>query len=140
MSQAFWALDVDTHQPVCFPIRTASRNVGDATPELTKLAEAILQPSPCQLLVLADTEHFSSELISDIHGRTGMDLLVPMPNKRTYRQRFEQIPQQEFKTRWAGFATAKGPIDISGEKPDVYHRFVERYGERSDDWYFTGFM
>ena len=104
------------------------------------LTEAILQPTPGQTLVVADTEHFSGELISDIHQRTGLDLLVPLPNRKPYRQAFEAIPQEQFTRRWAGFATAKLPIEIKSRNPGKYYQFVERYGERSDDWYFKGFL
>ena len=93
MAQTFWVLDTDTFQPICFTTGTASRSVVDATPQLMDLTEAILQPEPGQSLVVADTEHFSGELISDIHQRTGLDLLVPLPSRNTYRKKFEAIPE-----------------------------------------------
>jgi hypothetical protein len=140
MAQTFWVLDADTHQPVCFTTGTASRSVIDATPELMDLSESILQPSAGQTLVVADAEHFSGELISDIHQRTGIDLLVPLPNRQTYRKAFEAIPQEQFKRRWAGFATIKQPIQLKGRNPGQYYQFIERYGERSDDWTYKGFL
>ncbi len=140
MAQTFWVLDADTHQPVCFTTGTASRSVVQATPELMDLTETILQPSPERTLVLADAEHFSGELISDIHQRTGLDLLVPLPGRKTYRQAYEAMPQEAFKRRWAGFATAKALFEIKTRNPGRYYQFVERYGERRDDWHFKGFV
>lgn len=139
-AQTFWALDADTHQPVCFTTGPASRSVVAATPELMNLAEAILRPSPGQTLVVADAEHFSGELISDIHRRTGLDLLVPIPNRKRYRKTLAAIPEEQFTRRWAGFATAKLPIEIKYRHPGKYHQFVERYGERPEDWFYKGFL
>ena len=140
MAQTFWALDADSHQPLCFTTGTASRSVVDATPELLNLAEEILQPSPSQTLVVADSEHFSGELISDVHQRTGFDLLVPMPNRRSYRKAFQEIPEDQFTRRWAGFATAKLPIELKRRNPGRYYQFVERFGERSDEFRYKGFL
>ena len=140
MAQTFWVLDADTFQPVCFTTGTASRSVVSATPELMDLVQTILQPLPGQILVLADSEHFSGELISDIHQRTDLDLLVPLPNRKTYRRAFEAIPEDQFTRRWAGFATTKLPIKLKGRNPGEYYQFVERYGERSDDYHYKGFL
>jgi hypothetical protein len=140
MAQTFWVLDADTFQPVCFTTGTASRSVVDATPELMDLAQTILQPSPGQILVVADSEHFSGELISDIHQRSGLELLVPLPNRKTYRKAFEALPEDQFARRWAGFATAKLPIELKNRHPGEYYQFVERYGECSADYRYKGFL
>jgi hypothetical protein len=140
MAQTFWALDADSHQPLCFTTGTASRNVVDATPDLLNMAEEILKPSPSQTLVVADSEHFSGELISDVHQRTGFDLLVPMPNRKSYRKAFQEIPEDQFTRRWAGFATAKLPIELKRTNPGRYYQFVERFGERSDEFRYKGFL
>lgn len=140
MAQTFWVLDADTYQPICFTTGTASRNVVEATPELMNLAETILHPLLSQTLVVADSEHFSGELICDIHQRTGIDLLVPLPNRKTYRKVFEAIPEDQFTRRWAGFATAKLPIELKTRNPGKYYQFVERYGERPDDYQYKGFL
>jgi hypothetical protein len=140
MAQTFWVLDADTHQPVCFTTGTASRSAVDATPELLDLADAILQPSPDETLLVVDCEHFSGELISDVHNRTGFHLLVPLPNRKVYRKRFAAIPEDQFTRRWAGFATVKMPIEIKHRNPGEYYQFVERFGERPDEWQFKGFL
>jgi hypothetical protein len=140
MAQTFWVLDADTCQPVCFTTGTASRSVTEATCELMDLTQAILQPTAGQALVLADAEHFSGELIHDIHQRTGLDLLVPLPNQKTYRKTFEAIPDDQFVRRWAGFATAKLPIELPRRNPGKYCQFVERYGERAEEYHYKGFL
>ena len=140
MAQTFWVLDGDTYQPVCFTTGTASQKVADVTPKLMDLTQEILQPSPGQTLVVADTEHFSCELINDIHQRTGLDLLVPMPNRKSYRKTFEAIPEDQFTRRWAGFATTKRLVELNKRNPETYYQFVERFGERCEDWNYKGFL
>jgi len=140
MAQTFWVLDADTYQPVCFTTGTASRSAVNATPELMNLVEQILQPTPGQTLVVADAEHFSGELMNDIHQRTGLDLLVPIPSRKAYRKTCEAIPEDQFTRRWAGFATAKLPMELQHRNPGKYYQFVERYGERPDDWQYKGFL
>jgi hypothetical protein len=138
MAQTFWVLDADTHQPVCFTTATAARSVVEVTPELMDLAESILQPAAGQALVVADSEHFSGELIEDVHRRTGFDLLVPIPNRPAHRKSYRQIPEDQFTRRWAGFATAKVPYTM--KRGGTYFQFVERTGERPDDWRYQGFL
>jgi hypothetical protein len=140
LAQTFWVLDADTFQPVCFTTGTASRSVVDATPQLMDLVQAILQPLAVEPLVVADGEHFSAELISDIHARTNLELLVPLPNRKTYRKAFEAIPEERFVRRWAGFATAKQPMELKHRTPGKYYQFIERCGERSDDYRYKGFL
>jgi hypothetical protein len=140
MAQTFWALDADTHQPVCFTTGTAARSVVDATPELIDIAEDILSPNPGQALILADSEHFSSVVIHDIHKRTGFDLLVPIPNRPAQRKKFRSIDESQFTRHWAGFATAKVPYEIQRGKSGTYWQFVERSGERPEEWFYQGFL
>ena len=40
----------------------------------------------------------------------------------------------------AGFELAKLPIELKGRNPGKYHQFVERYGERPDDYRYKGFL
>lgn len=139
-AQTFWVLDADTYQPVCFTTGTASRHVTAATPQLMDLVEAILQPAPGQTLVLADSEHFSAELIHHMHRRTGLDFLVPLPAQRTYETTFRALPETAFTPRWAGLATAKLPFTFQRRQEETYYQFVERFGERPDDWSYQGFL
>jgi len=138
MAQTFWLLDADTHQPVCFTTATAARSAVDVTPELMDMAESILQPEAEQSLVVADSEHFSGQLIEDIHQRTGFDLLVPIPNRPAHRKSYQAIPEDQFRRRWAGYATAKVPYQM--KQGGRYFQFVERTGERAEDWRYQGFL
>jgi len=140
MAQMFWALDADTQQPICFTAATASRTVVQATPQLLDIASSILDPQPGQALVMADSEHFSAELVEDVHRRTGFDLLVPMPGQAAITKRLKAIPAEEFTRRWAGYSTTKVPYEMSRSEAGPFHQFVQRSGERPEDWSFKAFL
>ena len=140
MAQTFWILDAHAHQPVCFTTATGARSVATATPELVDLAKSILQPEPGQTLLVADAEHFSSDLAADIHQRSEFDLLVPFPNQRVHQQRFQAIPPDQFTRRWAGLATIKLPYQNKRGPTGTYWQFVQRSGERPEDWTYKGFL
>ncbi|MDP6252939.1 MAG: hypothetical protein QGI20_13460 [Verrucomicrobiota bacterium] len=139
-SQTFWALDADTHQPVCFTTATSARTVAKATPGLLDLTSQILTPNPGQTLVVADAEHFNAEVVDDVHQRTGFDLLVPMPNQPAIRKGLESMPPEAFTRRWAGYATAKRPYQMKRGSGATYQQFVQRTGEQEDDWRFKAFL
>jgi hypothetical protein len=138
-AQSFWALDADTHQPVCFTSATAARSVVTATPELLDLVSQILPPAEQPTLVVADTEHFAGQLLQDVQRRPHFELLIPLPNQPAFLKRYRAIPEDQFHRRWAGFATAKVPYEIQYGCAGNFWQFVERYGERREDWYFKGF-
>jgi hypothetical protein len=140
LAQTFWALDADTKQPVCFTMGTAARSVATATPELLDLAGQILRPGDQPTLVLADTEHFTGELLHNVSQRANFDLLVPLPNRRAFLRRWQAIPDDQFTRRWAGYATAKLPYTLKRAPGEAYWQFVERTGERPDDCNFHGFV
>jgi hypothetical protein len=139
-AQMFWVLDADTCQPVCFTTATAARSVAEATPELIDLVEQILTPKEKSTLIVADSEHFAGELIRDIHRRTGFDLLVPLPGQAPHKKRWQSIPDEQFLRRWAGFATAKVPYEMRRRTNGQYFEFVQRTGERPEDWHYKGFL
>jgi hypothetical protein len=140
MAQIFFAVDGDTAQPVCFTTGTPSRTVTQATPELLDLAAAILGPRCADTLVLADAEHFTAELMSHVHQRTGFDLLVPMAVQPSLRRKLHWMDPGQFTPRWAGFATAKLPYHMHGNPSESFTLFVQRSGERRQDWDFRAFL
>ncbi len=140
VAQMFFALDVDTAQPLCFLCSTSARTVTQATPQLLQLAAAILNPEPGQTLVLADAEHFSAELLDQVHRDTRFDLLVPMSNHRTLQQQLQAISPQQFTPRWAGYATTCLPYHLTQSQAGPYHQFIQRQGEQPQQWTFNAFL
>jgi hypothetical protein len=138
MAQTFFCLDADTKQPLGFVIGTAARTATQATPELLELTAAI-GPPDAPALVLADCEHFSTELIDQIHSDTRYDLLVPIPQRKDMLRRIRALPDERFARRWAGYATAKLPYQLTHSQQSFW-QFVQRFGERPDDYRYNSFL
>lgn len=142
MAQCFFCLDVDTQQPLCFTLASAAKTVTQATPELLELSEKILNPSADQApLVLADSEHYSTELIDHVHLDTPFELLLPMPQQNSPKLPGKAPNPEAFTRRWAGYATAKEPFRLQNSRcAQPYYRFLQRNGERSEDYHIKAFL
>lgn len=141
VTQTFFLLDTETFAPVCFTIGSAARTATQAAPELLDLAEAILclqRPGAARPLVMADEEHYTSELFQKIGARP-FDLLVPMKSSPHLLERWRRIPPEQFQRHWAGFATVKNPYQFGADKIDCFE-IVERFGEVPADYQFKGFL
>ncbi len=140
VAQTFFALDPDTHQPVCFTTATSARTATVATIELLELAAEILTPKPGQTLVMADLEHLTAELFQHVQRQTPFDLLVPMKNTRSLQNQLRAIPAEQFTRRWAGFATLKRPYHMAQRDAGDLFQFVQRTGETSEDFHRNAFL
>jgi hypothetical protein len=140
VAQTFFVLDADTHQPVCFTTGSASRTVAQATPELLDVASKILKPDAHGTLVVADTEHLTAALFDDVHQHTRFELLVPMARQAALCKRLEAIPPEQFTPQWAGYATTKQPYPPVKSQSGPVQQFIQRLGERPDDWKFKAFL
>jgi hypothetical protein len=136
----FFALDPDTHQPVCFTTATSARTATTAAIELLALAAEILAPEPGQTLVLADLEHLSAELFRHVQLQTPFDLLVPMKNEAWLIKQLRAIPPEKFTRRWAGFATLKQPYQMAKREAGNLFRFAQRTGENPDEYRYGAFL
>jgi hypothetical protein len=139
-AQTFWLLDADTQQPVCFTTATAAVSAVEATPILLSLGAKILGPYDSRSLILADCEHFASAILHSIKLGGRFDLLVPMPCQAAHVKRWRAIPNENFKQRWAGFATAKNSFQFKYGVDGEYTEIVQRTGENPQDYKFKGFM
>lgn len=139
-AQTFFALDVDTGQPVCFTTGTSARTAASAAEELLKLAGEILNPEAGASLVLADTEHFSVELMDRVKTGTRFDLLVPMHNRPALLARLAALPPGLFRPRWAGYATAKLEYTPRDSQAGPFYQYVQRQGERPEEYRFNAFL
>jgi hypothetical protein len=140
VAQTFFVLDADTHQPVCFTTATSARTATKAAAELLELAACILDTQPGQTLVLADAEHFTVELLDKVKSETKFDLLVPMSDQPSLRAKLQALPPETFQRRWAGYATAKMLYTPTRSKAGPFFQYVQRLGERADDYRFKAFL
>jgi hypothetical protein len=139
-SQTFFCLDADTKQPVCFTTNSAAVSVSRATPPLLRLSEAILSSKSNQTLIVADTEHYTSELVDYVHAQTPFDLLVPMPNTKVHQRKLAGIHPEQFAPRWAGLATATRAYQLEDSTTGPHWQFIQRSGERPGDYEFKAFL
>jgi hypothetical protein len=140
VAPTFFALDPDTHQPVCFTTATSARSATTAAIELLTLAEQILAPQPGETLVMADIEHLTEELFAHVQQHSAFDLLVPMRNDRFLKKQVRAIEPERFTRRWAGYATLQQPYRMSKQQAGELFQFIQRTGERSDDYRFKAFL
>ena len=107
--QTFFALDADSQEPLCFTIGSSSRTVSQATPELLGMTTQILNLNGHTPLVLADTEHYSLELLEHVRNLLPFDLLVPMPQSKGLARDFQSLSPEAFTRHWIGYATTHRP-------------------------------
>lgn len=136
----FFALDPDTHQPVCFTTATSARTATEAAIELLGLATEILRSKPGETLVIADLEHLTAELFRHVQGDTPFDLLAPMKNERYLQKQLRAIPAEQFTRRWAGFATMKQSYRMAERDSGDLFQFVQRTGERPEEYRLGAFL
>jgi len=127
MAQTFFAIDADTHQPVCFITGTSSRTVTQAR-RVVEAGADILQPQPHQTLVLADAEHFTAQLLDDVHEQTCFDLSCPCPPTLSGAATASHS-RGAVHPSLGGYATASClSAQAGGHGP--FFQFVQRLGER----------
>jgi hypothetical protein len=140
MAQTFFCLDADTKQPLCFTTASSARTTTQATPELLTLTTSILKLNGDEPLVLADNEHYSVELFEWISSQSPFDLLTPMPYNPSVRRAIHGLPSEAFTRHWAGYATAKQPYSMTRSHDGPYYQFIQRKGERQQDYDFKAFL
>ena len=141
VAQTFFGLDAQSQQPLCFTSASAARTVAQATPELLRLAQAILNPPAGQRpLLLADCEHFNRELVEQVRLETPFDLLVPMPNQKARQAHYAALPARQFTPYWAGFALAKRPFGWSQGSDQPLYEIIQRSGEAPGELFYKSFL
>jgi len=140
MAQTFFCLDVESSQPLCFTSASSARSVSVATPELLRMTQDILQPLSAKPLVLADCEHHTVELLSSVAQAGAFDLFVPMPLHEATIGPLRALPPERFRPHWPGYATLKQPFRFRSAPDPEFVQFVQRTGERPDQWQFKPFL
>jgi hypothetical protein len=141
VSDAFFCMDAETHQPVCFLLGSSSMTVAQLTPRLLQLAALILNPcSSSKPLVLADNEHFSGELLQSVCTQTPFDLLLPMRKTQSLMASIRAIPQETFQRHWAGWATTHRLFQFKEFPESTYHQLIQRTGENPADLQYNAFL
>jgi hypothetical protein len=151
-AQSFFLLDAQSCQPVCLTHASSAQTIPAATAQLLQMAQQILPavgpvlrsstaeggPKP---LIVADVEHFSTELLDSIRQNSSFDLLVPVRHSKHLQAHYQKIPSEDFTRHWAGFATAMETFWPAGTTlTQPCYRYIQRTGERPGDYYFKAFV
>lgn len=138
--QTFFALDADSQQPICFTLGSSSRTVSQATPPLLKMAAEILYLKNNRPLVLADTEHYTLDLLDHVRTCLPFDLLVPMPLRKQTLAELKALPSEAFTRHWIGYATHSRPYRPKTAHVDPYWQTIQRKGEREQNYKLDAFL
>ncbi len=140
-AQSFFLLDAQTSQPLCLTHASSAQTIATATAQLLQMAQAILGSTAGSApLIVADVEHFSTELLDLVRRDTPFDLLVPLRSTKALRQHYGKIAPELFTRHWAGFATTVETFQPVGSTlAEPCYRFVQRTGEDPDHYHFKGF-
>lgn len=133
VSQTFFLLDTETKQPVCFTLTSSAPSASQALQPLLQMAAEILSPDPGDILIVADTEHFASDLFAYVQRHTPFELLVQLPKQRRITRIVQGIDDDQFTPAWPGYATCKIDFDFADGQADPCRLFAQRTGEPSAD-------
>ncbi len=133
MLQTFFSLDAETGQPIGCGIGSPGVTTTKATIELLKMTDKISHNSA---IILADKEHFTQKLISQIKESGCFEFLVPAPTT----ERIKKIEQSlDYKSKWAGYYIAETIFSFSRAKGN-YRLIVQREGEVEGKYKYMSFL
>ena len=138
--QNFFLLDAQTHQPICLQHASSALAVPTATAQLLQLARSILPAGPERPLLVADVEHYGTEMLDLVRHDGNFDLFVPVRYRQSQTAHYRNLPAEQFTTHWAGFATAVESFVPPGSTlAEPCYRYIQRTGERTQDYHFKAF-
>jgi hypothetical protein len=140
-AQTFFLLDAKTGQPICLTHASSAQTIPQATSQLLEMAQQVLGGAgQARPLIVADVEHFSTEMLDHVRRDTPFDLLVPLRHSQKLQRHYRQIPPEKFTPHWAGFAIATETfLPVGSALSQPCYRYIQRTGERPQDYHFKGF-
>jgi len=67
-------------------------------------------------------------------------LCEPIAKTKTLKNHLKTIPAENFHTHWAGYATTRGSYEMGRSTTGAMSMFVQRFGERPDEYKFNSFL
>lgn len=133
MLQTFFTVSAQTGQPIMATMSSTGMPTTKATSVLVNQTGQIIH-SPS--LLIADKEHFTSELFNLCGKHENFDLLVPAIKTSRIQKIIKTLT---YKPLWAGFAIAETAFSFD-KKGNQYTLIVERLGEAENDFTFNPFI
>lgn len=133
MLQTFFSVSAQTGQPIMATMSSTGMPTTKATSVLiNQTGQIVRTPS----LLVADKEHFTSELFSLCGNHENYDLLVPAIKTSRIQNAIKRLTYEPL---WAGFAIAETTFSFD-KQDNQYRLIVERLGETEKDYTFNPYI
>jgi len=130
--QTFFCADSLTGQPVAFVVGSASMTASKATTELLEMMKSIL---PDNGMVMADTEHATTEILNLFLEDPKFDILIPMPQTKKI---IRTINELEYQSKWAGYALGETFYEMENIRNPI-KLIIQRTGEVESEYRYKPF-
>jgi hypothetical protein len=131
--QSFFAIDAHSGQPLGFGMGSSAVTISQATLPLVERITAIL---PYGALLIADTEHFTLEILDRLAKHPKFTILMPAPRRKRI---MNKIVEMSFTPLWAGYAVAEGTYKLT-HSTETMSLIAQRTAEREDEYEYKPFV
>ncbi len=131
--QTFFCNDALSGQPFGLAIGSAGVNCTKASLDLIHLLEQLDLPSA---LLLADTEHYTVELLHAMALHPRFNIIVPAPGNKKMNRLMQCLA---YKEHWPGYAIAAAEYRFDTGSPTL-QLIAQRTGLKPEDFIFKGFL
>lgn len=133
MLQTFFSLSTQTGQPIMATMASTGMPTTRATKNLLKATGKIIKTDS---LLIADKEHFTRELLTDLQQQGHYDILVPVLHTKRINAIVENL---KYKPLWAGYAVAETSFSFEGAK-ESFRLMTQRLGETALRYTYKAFI
>lgn len=133
MLQTFFAINGKSSQPIVAGIGSSSVTVSQGTISILDKLACIL---PQKTLIVADTEHFTVDILDKLNTHPKFTFLIPAPRHAGISQ---YMTTMHFHPLWAGYAVAEGHYRLKGHD-DSMRLIIQRTGETEDQYVYKPFV
>jgi hypothetical protein len=131
--QSFFTIDADSGQPLGFAMGSSAVTITQAT---LPLVERITHILPDGALLIADTEHFTREILDRLSKHPKFTILMPAHRRKKIMEKIIKMP---FRPLWAGYAVAEGTYQLT-HSTETMRMIVQRTAEREDEYDYKPFV
>jgi hypothetical protein len=133
MLQTFFCNDAITGQPIAFTIGSSSQTCSFASKQLFDMLQKV---GVKRMLLLADKEHFTKQILEYVAKTNDFDIIIPAPSIKKITHCFEEL---NYKKKWPGYALAETDYKFS-QADFSYRLIVQRTGEVANQYSYAAFL
>ncbi|MFO7851795.1 MAG: transposase, partial [Bacteroidales bacterium] len=134
MLQTFFSVCTLTGQPIMASISSTGLPTSKATANLIDATGEIIKK---KMLLLADKEHFTREVLDISRKHKHFDFLIPALNTSKLKSKIQGL---NYKPLWAGFAIAETDFCFTHDTTKKYRLIAERTGEIAENYSYNAFI